>query len=124
MTTKTESPRPKKGGRPANAYGKRVGRVLCERVAMGESLADACAGLGVAREAVRERIGNDPDFADGYKRAKEFRGDGILDEIEGIAQGLLAEKIGIVKVQAIQTAIESLQHRYELLDHELEAAPA
>ena len=75
---------PKKSGRPSS-YTPEIADAICERVAMGESLASVCLSLGIGYAKVMHWQKEKPEFGENYARACEDRADWHADEILAIA---------------------------------------
>jgi hypothetical protein len=74
-------------GRPT-LYTPALARVICARLAEGESLREICGGKSEtmpARTSVYEWLHDHPEFADQYARAREMGADALVDEMLEIA---------------------------------------
>lgn len=73
------------GGRPSK-YTDDLALVICERLALGESLREVCSSDGMPDKStvLRWIVGNEP-FRDQYARAREAQTEHWLDEILEIA---------------------------------------
>lgn len=59
---------------------------ICRRISEGESLRSICASEGMpSKTTVLDWLGNDPNFADQYARARELQAEHYLDEIIAIS---------------------------------------
>lgn len=78
--------------------------LILREIASGESMVAACKKTGVDRSVVYDVLKNDPDFADRYARASDYRADTKADEIDAIAEavrvGELAPDAGRVVIDA------------------------
>jgi hypothetical protein len=66
---------------PASTFSKALGARLCDAVANGASLNQACRQLGVPRRRVRNWIARYPTFGAEMAVAQNFRLDGLEEEI-------------------------------------------
>ena len=83
--TKIPAPRPIKLGRPSG-YTEQIARVICIRIAEGESLREIVKSPNMPdRTVVYDWLLRDPDFAIRYTRAREEQAETLADEIIAIA---------------------------------------
>lgn len=67
-------------------YEDRIGTIICNRIADGESLRSICRDEGMPSKALVLRwVGELPSFRDQYVRAREAQADGYFEEIVDIA---------------------------------------
>lgn len=97
-------------GRPSE-YSEELGKVICDRLANGESLVAICKDKDMpGRSTVHDWLNpNHPsyagkDFSDKYARAREDQADYKADEIEDIADKVLK---GEVRPDAARVAIDA-----------------
>ncbi len=89
---------------------------FCERLAAGDSVEVACEGL-ISPRALYSRLARDPEFAQMYARAREFRGDSRAERIDNIMKRL---EIGEVDCNTAKVLIDTIKwqcaherpHRY------------
>lgn len=82
---KKAAPVKKAIGRPSS-YTKKVGDIICERLADGESLRSICSEDKMPRKTTVFRwLKSNAAFRDQYARARELQADGFVDEIIEIA---------------------------------------
>jgi len=83
---------PKPTGRPSS-YTVKIGDLICERLAEGESLRSICAGDDMPNKATVFRwLATVEAFRDQYARAREAQADALFDEILHIADTPLIGK--------------------------------
>ena len=72
-------------GRPSD-FSQEMADQICERIADGESLRCICEDDAMpAKSTVFKWLGQKPEFADQYARARETQADALFDEILSIA---------------------------------------
>jgi len=72
-------------GRPST-FAEEVADAICDRLADGESLRKICLSDDMpAKSTVFKWLGQQPDFADQYARAREAQADALFDESLDIA---------------------------------------
>ena len=70
--------------------------LICERMALGESLRSICRDLGTPSEAyVRKVAVQDPEFGAQYARAYSMRADTKFDELDEVSEQAANEENGV-----------------------------
>lgn len=111
-----------KVGRPSD-YSKGLADLICERLADGESLRTICSDEDMPnRSQVFRWLGEHPEFADQYARAREAQAEALVDEAKEIVDdgrndwmerlGKEGQPVGwVINGEAVQRSRLRAEHR-------------